>query len=53
MEILITNKKTYITPFINAEDTQYLVIEDNFPNGLPAFEKVPGVNMSDRNTVNL
>jgi fructuronate reductase len=53
MEIIITNKKTYIAPFINAEDPQYLVIEDNFPNGRPKFEKVPGVYMSDRNTVNL
>ena len=53
MEILITNKKTYIAPFVNAEDPQYLVIEDNFPNGRPKFEKVSGVFLSDRNTVNL
>ena len=53
MQIVITDKKTYIAPFINAEDPQYLVIEDNFPNGRPAFEKVHGVYMSDRNTVNL
>lgn len=53
MQILITDKKTYIAPFVNAEDPQYLVIEDNFPNGRPSFEKVPGVYLSDRNTVNL
>ena len=53
MNILITNKKTYIAPFINAEAPQYLVIEDNFPNGRPAFEKASGVYMTDRNTVNL
>jgi fructuronate reductase len=53
MGIVITNKKTYIAPFVNAEAPQYLVIEDNFPNGRPAFEKASGVYMADRNTVNL
>ena len=53
MDIIITNKKTYITPFVNAEFPQYLVIEDNFPNGRPPLEKVPGVFMADCNTVNL
>lgn len=53
MQILITNKKTYIAPFVNAEDPQYLVIEDYFPNGRPSLEKVPGVYLTDRNTVNL
>ena len=53
MKIVITNKKTFIAPFINAEAPQYLVIEDNFPNGRPAFEKAPGVYLSDRDTVNL
>ena len=53
MKVVITNKKTFIAPFINAEAPQYLVIEDNFPNGRPAFEKAPGVYLSDRDTVNL
>ena len=53
MKIVITDKKTFIAPFINAEAPQYLVIEDNFPNGRPSFEKVHGVYMTDRNTVNL
>ena len=53
MEIIITNKKTYIAPFVNAEAPQYLVIEDSFPNGRPNFEKAPGIYMTDRNTVNL
>ena len=53
MDIIITNKKTYIAPFVNAESPQYLVIEDNFPNGRPPLEKAPGVYMADRNTVNL
>lgn len=53
MQPVITGKKTYIAPFVNAEKPQYLVIEDNFPNGRPALEKGFGVYMTDRNTVNL
>lgn len=53
MQPVITSKKTYIAPFVNAEKPQYLVIEDNFPNGRPALEKGFGVYMTDRNTVNL
>lgn len=53
MQSVITSKKTYIAPFVNAEKPQYLVIEDNFPNGRPALEKGFGVYMADRNTVNL
>ena len=53
MQPVITSKKTYIAPFVNAEKPQYLVIEDNFPNGRPALEKGFGVYMADRNTVNL
>ena len=36
--------------FSNAEETGYLVIEDNFPNGRPALEKY-GVIFADRETV--
>lgn len=53
MQPVITGKKTYIAPFVNAEKPQYLVIEDHFPNGRPALEKGFGVYMTDRNTVNL
>lgn len=53
MQPVITGKKTYIAPFVNAEKPQYLVIEDNFPNGRPALEKGFGVYMADRETVNL
>ena len=53
MQPVITGKKTYIAPFVNAEKPQYLVIEDSFPNGRPALEKGFGVYMADRNTVNL
>lgn len=53
MQPVVTGKKTYIAPFVNAEKPQYLVIEDSFPNGRPALEKGGGVYMTDRNTVNL
>jgi fructuronate reductase len=46
----ITAKQTYIAPFVNAEETQYLVIEDSFPNGRPPLEKA-GVLFTDRETV--
>lgn len=53
MAPVITAKRTYIAPFINAEQPQYLVIEDRFPNGRPALEKGFGVYLADRTTVNL
>ncbi len=51
MSPVITSRNTYIAPFVNAEAPQYLVIEDNFPNGRPPLEK-SGVYMTDRDTVN-
>lgn len=51
MQPVITSKRTYIAPFVNAEAPQYLVIEDKFPAGRPALEKA-GVYMTDRDTVN-
>ena len=51
MSIVVTSKRTYIAPFVNAEGPQYLVIEDRFPNGRPQLEKA-GVYMTDRDTVN-
>lgn len=51
MQPVITSKRTYIAPFVNAEAPQYLVIEDDFPNGRLALEKA-GVYMTDRDTVN-
>lgn len=36
--------------FANAEETGYLVVEDDFPNGRPALEKY-GVIFADRETV--
>lgn len=51
MDPIITSKKTYIAPFVNGECSQYLVVEDRFPNGRPPLEKA-GVYMTDRETVN-
>lgn len=50
---ITTDKGTFIAPFVNAEVPQYLVIEDVFPNGRPAFKKIQaGVYLADRETVN-
>ena len=51
MAPIVTSRGTFIAPFVNAEIPQYLVVEDNFPNGRPALEKA-GVYMTDRDTVN-
>lgn len=51
LEPVITSKNTYVAPFTNAEETEYLVIEDTFPNGRPALEEA-GVIFTDRDTVN-
>jgi len=50
MQGIATEKNTYAAPFVNAEETQYLVIEDIFPNGRPPLEKT-GVLFTDRETV--
>ena len=51
LDPVITSKKTYVAPFVNAEESEYLVIEDKFPNGRPALEKA-GLIFTDRETVN-
>ena len=51
LEPVVTSKHTYIAPFVNAEESEYLVIEDDFPNGRPALEKA-GFIFTDRDTVN-
>lgn len=50
---ITTTKGTFIAPFVNAEKPQYLVIEDTFPAGRPAFEnlKDSGVFLTDRASV--
>ncbi len=37
MDIVVTNKNTYTAQFVNAESAEYLIIEDDFPNGRPDF----------------
>lgn len=50
LEPVITSKNTYVAPFVNAEECEYLVIEDAFPNGRPALEQ-GGLMFTDRGTV--
>ena len=50
LDPVITSKHTYVAPFVNAEEVQYLVIEDAFPNGRPNLEK-GGLIFTERETV--
>lgn len=50
-EVVVTGKNTWIAPFVNSEECEYLVIEDSFPNGRPRLEE-SGIYMTDRDTVN-
>ena len=52
MAPIVTDRKTFIAPFVNAERPQYLVIEDRFPNGRPPLERA-GVIFTTRETVNM
>ena len=49
LDAVVTSKNTYIAPFVNAEECEYLVIEDAFPNGKPALDK-GGIIFTDRAT---
>jgi fructuronate reductase len=49
---IVTAKNTFVAPFVNAEETQYLIIEDAFPNGRPPLEKT-GVLFTDKKTVDM
>lgn len=51
IETVITSKNTYVAPFVNAEKTEYLVIEDSFPNGRPSALEKGGIIFTDRETV--
>ena len=51
MDIVVTSRNTYIAPFVNAEISEYLVIEDKFTNGRPPLEDA-GIIFTDRETVN-
>lgn len=48
--IIVTEKKTFTSAFVNAEETEYLVIEDRYTNGRPPLEE-GGVLFTDRETV--
>ncbi|ONI48301.1 hypothetical protein AN643_02205 [Candidatus Epulonipiscioides saccharophilum] len=50
MHPITTSKNTFIAPFVNAEEAEYLVIEDLFPNGRPPLEQA-GVYITDLETV--
>jgi fructuronate reductase len=50
LEPVITSKNTYVAPFVNAEECEYLVIEDAFPNGRPELE-CGGLMFTERETV--
>ncbi len=50
MNVIVTEKSTYIAPFVNGEECEYLVIEDKFPEGHPPLEKC-GVVFTSREEV--
>jgi len=53
IEPFVTEKNTYIAPFVNGEETEYLIIENNFKNGKIPMDKShkKGVIFTDRETV--
>jgi len=51
LDPVITSKNTYVAPFVNAEECEYLVIEDAFPNGRPAALEKGGLMFTERETV--
>lgn len=42
----------FVAPFVNTEESEYLVIEDNFPNGRPSLEEA-GVYFTEQYVVDL
>ncbi|MFV0504289.1 MAG: mannitol dehydrogenase family protein [Lachnospirales bacterium] len=51
MEPIETSKNTFTARFVNAEVAEYLIIEDDFPNGRPDFGN-KGVLFTTRSVVN-
>ncbi len=47
---IVTNRGTYTAPFVNAEETEYLVMEDNYVCGHPPLD-LGGALYTDRETV--
>ena len=50
MDRIVTARGTYASAFVNAEECEYLVIEDKFPAGRPQLERA-GFLFADRETV--
>ena len=48
--LIVTDKHTYTSAFVNAEEKEYLVVEDDFPNGKLPLDKA-GVYFATRETV--
>jgi fructuronate reductase len=46
-----TSKGSLAAPYVNAEEAQYLVMEDWFPNGRPEISGAPGVEFTTREGV--
>jgi fructuronate reductase len=49
-DIIVTSHNSWTAAFVNAEEAEYLIIEDSFPNGRPPLEE-GGVIFTDRETV--
>lgn len=49
-ESVVTSKNTFVAPFVNAEESEYLVIEDAFLNGRIPLDK-GGIIYTDKETV--
>jgi fructuronate reductase len=47
---IATSKGSFTADFVNAEEKEYLVIEDLFPNGRPPLDRA-GIIFADRETV--
>lgn len=50
VEDVVTSRNSFVSPFVNAEESEYLIIEDIFPNGRPNLEEC-GIIFTDRETV--
>ncbi len=52
LPFISAKQKMVLSAFVNTEEVHYLAIEDDFPNGRPAFEKANGVLLGNRDTIN-
>lgn len=46
-----TSLHSFVAPYVNGEETEYLIIEDLFPNGRPPLEET-GIIFTNKETVN-